>query len=249
MSALPILEVDGVSLSYRSRRSFFRHDEYPALRKVSFHVGRGETLGVIGGNGSGKSTLLRVLAGIYRPDAGRLRRRCESVMLLSLSLGFLSELTGRENALLSGVLLGARLREVRARLPEIVEFSGLGHHIDQPLKTYSNGMRARLGFSVALAMHADLLLIDEVMSVGDQEFRRKAEAALTDRLVSSQSVVLVSHSPKQITSLCDRALWLDQGRVRAIGPVDEISSAYASADSGRPVDAGRAQVPGRPDDG
>lgn len=216
-------------LNYRSRKSFFRHVDHPALKDVSFRLDAGETLGVIGGNGSGKSTLLRVLAGIYRPDSGQMTRYCDSVMLLSLSLGFLGELTGRENALLSGVLLGSTFREVRARLPEIIEFSGLGGYIDQPLKTYSNGMRARLGFSVALAMRADLLLIDEVLSVGDRAFREKAEAALAERISSDQTVVLVSHSPQQIASLCDRALWLHDGSVRRIGSAADVADAYRTS--------------------
>lgn len=230
----PLVKVNDISLRYRTRGAFFKHVEFSALREVSFSVHRGETLGIVGGNGSGKSTLLRVLAEIYQPDSGTIVREYRSVMLLALALGFLGELTGRENALLSGVLLGGSLRSVRARIPKIVDFSGLGHYIDKPLKTYSSGMRARLGFSVAIIMEAELLLIDEVMSVGDRSFRQKAEAAISDRAGSDQTVVLVSHSPAQIANLCDRAIWLNEGRIEKIGPALEVVEAYKESQSANP---------------
>jgi len=225
----PIIEINEVSVSYRSRRGLFGHSDQLALDRVNFWIRRGETLGVIGGNGSGKSTLLRLLAEIYRPDSGKINRDYRSVMLLSLAIGFLSELTGRENALLSGVLLGGSIKQVRRRLDDIIEFSGLGGYIDKPVKTYSSGMRARLGFSVAIEMEADLLLIDEVMSVGDQAFRKKAEAALAERVVSDQTVVLVSHSVNQVSNLCDRALWLERGSIRALGDAEEVCAEYKAS--------------------
>jgi lipopolysaccharide transport system ATP-binding protein len=221
-----VLDIEDVSLEYRSRRSFFRHDRYLALRNLDFSVRKGEVLGVIGGNGSGKSTLLRVLADVYRPDSGRVVRHCQSVMLLSLSLGFDGALSGRENALISGVLLGARQRQVEEKMDEIIAFSELEESIDNPLKTYSAGMRARLGFSVAALIEADLLLIDEVLSVGDAPFRAKAEKAMLERIASTQTVVFVSHSMSQVTKLCDRVIWLERGAIAEIGSPEAVIAAY-----------------------
>jgi len=220
------LVLEDVSLVFRSRRSFFKHSRHCALNSLSFSVARGETFGVIGGNGSGKSTLLKVLAGIYKADSGDLRNFCDTRMLLSLALGFLPELTGRENALLSGVLLGGQRKFVERMMPRIIEFSELEGSIDDPLKTYSSGMRSRLGFAVALMMESELLLIDEVMSVGDAAFRKKAEHAMKKRIQSEQTVIIVSHSPGQIARLCQRAVWLHAGKARMVGRVDEVAGAY-----------------------
>lgn len=228
MNSSCALALNDVSVVFRSRRSFFRHTHHIALDEVSFQVQRGETFGVIGGNGSGKSTLLKVLGGIFAPDSGRFVNHCSSRMLLSLSLGFLPELTGRENAMLSGVLLGASRSELSARLPEIIGFSELGRAIGDPIKTYSSGMRARLGFAVAIMLDTDLLLVDEVLGVGDVRFREKAERAILERIRSDQTVVLVSHMASQIRRLCDRAAWLDEGKVRMLGDAAEVSSEYAT---------------------
>lgn len=231
MEERAILQMHEVGLDYVTRKSFFRHERFTALDGVSLRVNRGEVLGIIGGNGSGKSTLLRVLANVYRPDRGRLIRNCDHTMLLSLALGFDPELSGRENALVSGVLLGARRKHVLAKLDDIVSFAELEDCIDNPLKTYSSGMRARLGFSVASFIDADLLLIDEVLSVGDAEFRAKAELAMRNRMFSDQTVVFVSHSMSQVTSLCDRVLWLDRGRVITTGAPNEVVDAYNDSGS------------------
>lgn len=223
----PALQIKDVTLQFRSRRSFFRHSYHCALDRISFNVAKGETFGVIGGNGSGKSTLLKVLAGIYKPDSGHIQNLCRSRMLLSLALGFLPELTGRENALLSGVLLGGSRRFVQNKLPAIIEFAELEKSIDDPLKTYSSGMRSRLGFAVALSMESELLLIDEVLSVGDAAFKKKAEQAMRKQIDSDQTVVLVSHSAGQISRLCQRAVWLHAGQIRMIGQTDKVTRAYA----------------------
>ena len=220
------LELENVSLHYRARRSFFRHSFHTALDRVSFTVEKGETFGVIGGNGSGKSTLLKVLAGIYRPDSGTICCNCDHQMLLSLALGFLGELSGRENALLSGVLLGGSRHGVQKKMQEIIDFSELEGAIDDPLKTYSSGMRARLGFAVALKMQSELMLIDEVMGVGDAHFRQKAQAAMLERVGSDQTVILVSHSPGQVEKVCRRALWLHDGAVRMVGEASQVAGAY-----------------------
>lgn len=221
-----VMELLNVSVRYKSRLSFFRHDYFTALDDVSFAVKKGETLGVIGSNGCGKSTLLRVLANIYGVDDGKVSWNCQRVSLLSLSLGFDIELSGRDNAIINGMLLGSRKREVLAMLDEIIEFSELQNFIDKPIKTYSRGMRARLGFSVALKMQSELLLIDEVLGVGDGKFRRKATNALANKISSEQTVVLVSHSMGQIKRLCNRVLWLDAGKVKMIGTPDKVAREY-----------------------
>lgn len=234
-----VLSLDQVTLDYRTRESFFRHSYRRALDSVSFEVMRGETLGVIGGNGSGKSTLLRVLAGIYTPNSGQIERHCDNIMLLSLQLGFDPELSGRDNALLSGVLLGGRRAEVESKLGEIIDFAELEEQIDDPLKTYSSGMRARLGFSVALKMEADLLLIDEVLGVGDVRFQEKAKTAMLERINSEQTVIYVSHSMNTVAQLCGRVVWLDHGVVRGFGESGAILENYRIAQQ---EDQGRKHV-------
>lgn len=221
-----VMELRNVSVRYRTRRAFFRHDYFTALDEVSFTVKKGETLGVIGTNGCGKSTLLKVLANIYGVDGGEITWHCRQVSLLSLALGFDPELSGRDNAVISGMFLGDRKETVLARLDEIIEFSELEEFIDNPIKTYSSGMRGRLAFAVALKMKSELLLIDEVLGVGDGKFVQKASAAMTDKIHSDQTVVLVSHSMATIQKLCDRVLWLDTGVVKMIGKTDHVLSKY-----------------------
>jgi lipopolysaccharide transport system ATP-binding protein len=222
-----MMELSNVGVRYKSRKSFFRHEFFTALEDISFTIKKGETLGIIGTNGCGKSTLLKVLANIYSVDSGKVTWHCRQVSLLALALGFDAELSGRDNAVISGMLLGGRKQEVLDKLDEIIEFSELEDFIDKPIKTYSNGMRARLGFSVAVKMHSELLLIDEVMGVGDGKFRHKAEAAMVNKISSQQTVVLVSHSMPQIKKLCDRVLWLDAGKVKMVGGADDVLRQYA----------------------
>ncbi len=222
-----MLELIEVSHSYHARRANFERGIHRVLDNVSFALHRGETLGVIGGNGAGKSTLLRLMAGIVAPSAGTIRRAPgASCSLLTLGLGFQPNLTGRDNARLSALLQGATRQEAEACLDAIREFSELGVSFDEPVKTYSQGMRARLGFSTALQTHVDVLLIDEVLSVGDRRFREKAAAAMRDRITGEQTVVLVSHSDRQIADMCDRAAWIDGGRLCALGAVDEVLERY-----------------------
>lgn len=222
----PIITLSDVGLTYRKRKSFFRHDYYQALRSVSFELLEGETLGVLGRNGSGKSTLLQLIAGIFTPDNGRIARNGATVCLLSLSVGFDPELSGRDNIIVSAMLLGASRREARDNLDRIADFSELGGFIDEPVKTYSAGMRMRLGFSIAITIHPDVLLIDEVLGVGDAHFRAKAEAVIVDKIASDQTVVLVSHSGPQVRQLCDRALWLENGTVRLQGDPASVVGRY-----------------------
>ncbi|OQY91810.1 MAG: hypothetical protein B6D41_08830 [Chloroflexi bacterium UTCFX4] len=178
-----------------------------------------------------------MLAGILVPDRGQVRRRNVSCQLMSLSLGFVPYLSGRDNAILSGLLLGLRRREITARLPAIREFSELGDFFEQPISTYSAGMNMRLAFSVAMQAEPDVLLIDEVLAVGDAEFQRKSGAALRARMGDGQTVVLVSHDEKQIAERCDRVLWIEHGRSVLEGERDAVLDAYRQAAQPAPAAA------------
>ncbi len=223
-----VIELEHVGVAFHAQRSI-AGGRYWALEDVSLQLRRGERLGVIGRNGAGKSTLLRVLAGILAADRGRVRRGNVSCQLMSLSLGFVPYLSGRDNAVLSGLLLGLRRRDIVARLPAIREFSELGDFFDQPIATYSAGMSMRLAFSVAMQVEPDVLLIDEVLAVGDAEFQEKSGAALRERMRQGQTVVLVSHDEKQIAQRCDRVLWIEHGRSLREGGRDEVFAAYHHA--------------------
>lgn len=196
------------------------------LKDVSFELHQGETLGIIGRNAAGKSTLLRLLAGIIAHDRGRFVNRAQSISLQTLQAGFVPYLTGRQNAILSGILLGLRRRDVEACMDAIIDFSELGDFIDQPLSTYSSGMRARLGFSVAYQVQPDVLLIDETLGVGDAAFMEKSTQAMRERIRSDKTIVLVSHMPGIVRELCDRAVWIEDGVTCAVGDVAEVTDAY-----------------------
>jgi lipopolysaccharide transport system ATP-binding protein len=177
----------------------------------------GETVGVIGRNAAGKTTLLKVLAGIIAPDRGSVSRADINVSLLSLQVGFVPHLSGRENAILSGILLGLTKREAQRRLPDVIAFSELGDFIDEPISTYSAGMRARLGFSVAYYAAPDVLLIDESLAVGDTDFRAKSATAIRKIIRSNRTVVLVSHNLDTVHQLCNRVVWIEEGATVAVG--------------------------------
>lgn len=197
-----------------------------ALRDVSLRLRAGEVVGVIGRNGAGKTTLLRVLAGIFVPDAGRIVRRGSVSCLLSLGAGFNGNLSGRENVLLNGTLLGVAGARIETRLEEVIAFSDLGAFIDAPVRTYSAGMRARLGFSVALLVDPEVVILDEILRVGDAAFREKAGSILERFRDSGKAILLASHSMDIVRRHCDRVLWLDRGVVRAEGPPAEIAAQY-----------------------
>lgn len=225
-----MLRLESVFHSYRARNEHFDHGTHHVLNDVSFNVYRGETLGIIGRNGAGKSTMLRLMAGIFRPSSGTITRHPgASCALLSLGLGFQPELSGRDNALLSAMLQGASRREAKRWLADICEFSELGQSFDEPVKTYSSGMRARLGFTTALLTHVDILLIDEVLSVGDAQFKEKAEAAMLGRISGGQTVVFVSHTEGQVRMLCNRVIWIERGEVQAEGAPEEVLARYWEA--------------------
>ncbi len=211
-----VLVLDGVGYSYASRRG--RHEGDTVLKDVNVELARGDKLGVLGRNGAGKTTLLRLMAGIIAPSEGRVwRDESMTVSLLSLGLGFRNDLTGRDNARLSAMLQGLSRQQARDSLEEIREFSGLGDAFEDPVKTYSSGMRSRLGFSTALINEVDILLIDEVLAVGDREFRAQASKAIRERFRNSQTVVLVSHSVQQVRELCDRYLIIEAGTSKDCG--------------------------------
>ncbi|WOJ96939.1 ABC transporter ATP-binding protein [Congregibacter brevis] len=226
-SAQIMLEMIDVSHSYHARRSNFEKGLHRVLDGVSLKLYRGQTLGILGRNGAGKTTMLRLMAGILAPSRGEIRRQPDArYSLLTLGLGFQLQLTGRDNARVAALLQGATAKEADACLESIREFSELGVSFDEPVRTYSAGMRARLGFSTALQTQVEVLLIDEVLSVGDRGFREKAAAAMRERVVGEQTVVIVSHSESQIEEMCDVAAWIDEGVLRGYGGVGETLRAY-----------------------
>jgi lipopolysaccharide transport system ATP-binding protein len=206
-----------------------RRDYFWALADVSFKVGPGRMVGIMGFNGAGKSTLLRLVAGVGRPTTGRVQIHGRLGAILELGVGFNPELTGRENIFISGVCSGLTRQEVRERFDSIVAFSELEEFLDYPLRTYSTGMHVRLAFAVASHIEPEVLLIDEVLAVGDMAFQRKC----MDRLISFKqggcTGLLVSHGPQAVLGLCDDAIWLDHGRVVAYGPAPEVVAQYVEA--------------------
>ena len=206
-----------------------------ALRDVSFSVRQGEVLGIIGRNGAGKSTLLKILSKITYPTSGRVRARGRVTALLEVGAGFHEELTGRENIFLNGSIMGMKKKEVENKLEAIVEFSGVARFIDTPIKRYSSGMRSRLGFAVAAHLDPDVLIVDEVLAVGDAAFQKKCISAMQDMRGGGRTVLFVSHNMAAVENLCSRCMWIAQGRVQLDGRVHEVIEAYmgsfASADS------------------
>ena len=201
--------------------------EFVALEDVSLEIQRGEVIGIIGRNGSGKSTLLRVIAGIYPPDEGEVYAAGDISLLAGLGTGFSQHQTGRENALLYGSILGHNEREMNEKIDEIIEFSELGTFIDEPIRTYSAGMKARLGLAVASAINPNILLIDEVLGVGDPNFREKSKKKILNMVNGASTVVIVSHSFGLMTDICDRVVLIDQGHIEFVGkPQDAIKRYY-----------------------
>ena len=201
-------------------------EDFWALRDVSFDVYQGEVVGIIGHNGAGKSTLLKLLSRITLPTEGTIKMRGKISSLLEVGTGFHPELTGRDNIYLNGAILGMRRHEVDAKLDEIIAFSGVKHHIDTPVKRYSSGMRVRLGFAVAAHLEPEILIVDEVLSVGDAEFQRKSMGKMKQSAQSGRTVLFVSHNMTAVRSLCSRVVWLEHGRIRMQGGTEEVVTAY-----------------------
>ena len=231
------MRLAGVSLRYRGRPA--AKDGVPALADVSLRIGAGEKVGIVGGNGAGKSTLLRVMAGVLMPDAGTCDAEGASIALLALNAGFDAELSGANNVVMYGMLMGLTRRQAIARVPAVVEASGLGDAAHRRVSTYSSGMKARLAFWTAIDLVPDVLLVDEVLAVGDREFREKSRQAMIDRLQENRTVVLASHNVWFVEQMCERAIWLEEGRIRMDGAASEVIGAYKNAGgTGTTVDAG-----------
>jgi ABC-type polysaccharide/polyol phosphate transport system ATPase subunit len=218
----------------RSRNRQHPTGEFWALRHVNFAVAKGETVGVIGKNGSGKSTLLRVIAGVYPPDEGGVSVGGEVSTLFGLGTGFNQELSGRDNIYLDGIMIGMTKRQIDGISDTIIDFAELGDFIDMPVRTYSSGMRSRLGFAIAIHSDKDIVLIDEIMSAGDAAFREKASAEM-DRIIGERTVMLVSHEMGTIERFANKVIWLNKGVVAAIGePKDVIAQYLADSRVKRP---------------
>ena len=204
-------------------------DRFVAVKGISFYVHEGEILGIIGKNGSGKSTTLNALAGIFSPDSGSIDLNGHSISLLSIGVGFIREMTGRENITLSGMLLGFTEEQVKAKEQEIIDFAEIGEFIDMPVRTYSSGMYSKLAFSITAILETDIMLIDEVLSVGDQKFKKKSYEKMKS-LISNKdrTVVIVSHSIETLKQLCDTVMWMHEGQIKRIGDPDEVLDEYVA---------------------
>ena len=232
------IEVKDLKITYKCvkslsmRKSLFhlrksKLEVYEALRGISFEVKKGEIMGIVGKNGSGKSTLLRAIAGIFSADSGSIELESDSVSLLSIGVGFQKKLSGRENIILSGMLLGFSEQEVRDKMEEIIEFANLGKFIDMPVKTYSSGMYSKLAFSITAVLETDIMLIDEVLSVGDAKFKKKSYKKMQELIMDeNRTVVIVSHSTETLEKLCTSLLWLHEGEIKMQGDTKAVLDAY-----------------------
>lgn len=232
------ITVKDVSIRYRNLKKYSikrqllggkkkQNGYFEAVKKVSFQVEEGKILGIIGKNGSGKSTMLRAIAGIFSADEGVIDLHGHSVSLLSIGVGFQKELTGRENIVLSGMLLGFDEEEIKKKTEEIIEFSELEEFIDMPVKTYSSGMHSKLAFSITAILETDIMLVDEVLSVGDHKFKKKSYKKMK-QLISKKdrTVVIVSHNIDTLLELCDEVMWMHKGNVKMIGDPEEVLDKY-----------------------
>lgn len=202
------------------------YNEFTALSHVSFSVEKGETLGLIGRNGAGKSTMLKVISGILKPTEGSVSTRGNIVPMLELGSGFDFDLTGRENIFLNGAILGYSEEFLNAKYDEILAFSELGQFIEAPIRNYSSGMLARLAFSVAAMVQPEILIVDEILSVGDASFQEKSRQRMLEMMGGGTTVLFVSHSLEQIREMCDKVIWLEQGHIKMSGSAEEVCNAY-----------------------
>lgn len=203
--------------------------EFWALRDISFEVEKGDRLGIVGLNGAGKSTLLKIISGVMKPTEGNVDIHGRVVPLLELGAGFDHNYTGRENIYLNGAILGYSKEFIEEKFHEIVEFSEIGQFIDVPLKNYSSGMKARLGFSIATVVEPEILILDEVLSVGDAKFKQKSEERILQLFDKGITVLFVSHSTEQVQRLCNKAIWLEHGKIIMQGSADEVCTKYAES--------------------
>ena len=241
---MPIVSVKNISLKFKmeqnranSLKEFcvrwlkrdLKSEDFWALTDVSFDVEKGDVIGIIGHNGAGKSTLLKVISGIMKPTKGTIEAHGNIVPMLELGSGFDMELSGRENIYLKGAILGYSEEFLNEKYDEIVAFSELGNFIEAPLRTYSSGMLARLAFSVACIVEPEILIVDEILSVGDADFQEKSRARMMELMTGGTTVFFVSHSLKQIREMCNKVVWLEHGKIQAIGKTEEICNMYEGA--------------------
>jgi ABC-type polysaccharide/polyol phosphate transport system ATPase subunit len=213
----------------RSLKHIFKTKKeiFEAVRGVSFNVPKGEIMGIIGKNGSGKSTMLRAIAGIFSADSGTIDLGKNSVSLLSIGVGFQKKITGRENIYLSGMLLGFREEQINEKIDEIIDFAEIGEFIDRPVKTYSSGMHSKLAFSITAILETEIMLIDEVLSVGDAKFKKKSYNKMKSLITNNdRTVIIVSHSSETLKELCNSILWLHEGEVKMLGSPEEVLPVY-----------------------
>lgn len=231
------LEVSHVSIDYRNLMHMSLHqgllkgeakraDIVRAVNDISFTVEKGKILGIVGRNGSGKTTLLRSIAGIFQPDEGYIDTKGNRVSLMAIGIGFNPSNTGRENILKSGMLLGCKLSYVKDHMDEIIEFSELGDFIDRPVRTYSSGMYSKLSFAVTAILETDIMLVDEVLSVGDEHFRKKSYAKMEELMLSNRTVLIVSHATDTLKKFCDNILWINDGKFIKLGETEEVLQEY-----------------------
>lgn len=240
----PIITVDHVSMQFRMDQKHTsslkewliswikrqrKHERFLALNDVSFQVRRGEILGIIGHNGAGKSTLLKVVSGLYKPSEGKVVTAGRIAPMLELGSGFDPELPGHDNIFLNGAILGFSKKFIESKYDEIIGFSELGEFISMPIKTYSSGMMTRLAFSIATIVEPEILIVDEILSVGDMAFQEKSRERMMKLMAGGTTVLFVSHSLQQIRNMCDRVLWLDHGSVKMIGNPNEVCAAYEAS--------------------
>lgn len=233
------LSIKNVNISYKNlkrislhqnlfkKNSLKRSDDFKAINNVSFEVGKGEILGIIGKNGSGKSTLLKSLAGIFQPDSGVIDTHGYRVALMSIGVGFKPDITGRENIITSGMLMGFSSEYIHEQLPEIIAFSELNEFIDKPVRTYSSGMYSKLTFAITAIMDTDIMLVDEVLSVGDEKFKKKSYSKMQELILNrDRTVLIVSHDIATLEDLCNRVMWLHEGEIKMIGDTKKVLCQY-----------------------
>ncbi|EOS54054.1 ABC transporter ATP-binding protein [Paenibacillus barengoltzii] len=237
----PVIRVEQVTMKFRMNRNKtdslkeycinilkggLQYSEFTALESINFEVFKGERLGIIGHNGAGKSTLLKIIAGVMKPTTGKVTRIGSIAPLLELGTGFDGDFTGHENIYLNGALLGKSKEEIDSAYNDIIEFANLGEFINVPIRNYSSGMRAKLGFSIATSINPDILILDEVLGVGDQAFRKKSTSKMLEMINDGKTVIMVSHGIGQVKTLCDRVLWLHEGKIKQIGTPEKVCCDY-----------------------
>ena len=226
------VSIDYIDISHMSLAKSLRRDgakkasRVRAVNDISFEVHHGEILGIVGRNGSGKTTLLRSVAGIFQPDEGTIDTHGNRVSLMAIGIGFNANNTGRENILKSGMLLGCELEYIKSRMDEIIDFSELGEFIDRPVRTYSSGMYSKLSFAVTAILDTDIMLIDEILSVGDEKFRKKSFKKMQELMLSDRTVLIVSHATNTLKEFCDRVLWINDSQFVMIGDTEEVLREY-----------------------